>query len=68
MFYLLIGEVELVNVAHDGCIGPRVLGIQTISAIGEDEKVETLVKPLGGTVAMQHVLASLAPCLETLVV
>ena len=68
MFYLLVGEVELADVAHGGRIGPRVLGIQTISSVGEDEKVEALVKPQGGAVAMQHVLASLAPCLETLVV
>ena len=45
-----------------------MLGVDAVSTVGEDEDVEALVEPLGGTTAVQHVLAPLAPSLEAVAI
>ena len=66
--HLLVGEVELVDVAHDRRVRPRMFGVQSVSTVGEDQDVEALVEPLGGATAVQHVLATLAPSLEAVAI
>ena len=51
--------------SHDGCISPRVLCIETLLAVSEEQQIETLVKPDGLAVRVEEILPTFRPRLVT---